>query len=360
MKTRTAILALSALCACALHAADPYVGYIYPAGIKAGETNRLVIGGQNLSRVKGLRFSGGGLRVIKIENVPNFQNPSGPQKKHLVKWLDGIAAGNMEEPPLPENPHLEEWRSNTWWRALGTLDAGQLAIVESDLYTPKNALQATPSLRQKLLVTVAADADAKPGRGELCLYGPAGISAPRPFAVSSAPHVAEPLFSPPYRPAPEPPPVEVPAGGEVILDGQILPGSTDVFKLRLGKDRSYSFRATARELQPYIGDAVPGFFNASLTLKDETGRVVAFADDEMRFMPDPEMRFAPDADGVYRLEIHDVLYRGREDLRRPLPRTRGLRVLRRRVGRRRGGYAARRGCGRIRPAGRIRAQGVHG
>ena len=80
MKTRTAILALSALCACALHAADPYVGYIYPAGIKAGETNRLVIGGQNLSRVKGLWFSGGGLRVIKIENVPNFQNPSGPRR----------------------------------------------------------------------------------------------------------------------------------------------------------------------------------------------------------------------------------------------------------------------------------------
>ena len=200
MKTRTAILALSALCAFALSAADPYVGYIYPAGIKAGETNRLVIGGQNLSRVKGLWFSGGGLRVLKIENVPNFQNPSGPQKRHLSKWLDGIAAGNMEEPPLPENPHLEEWRSNTWWRALGTLDAGQLAIVESDLYTPKNALQATPSLRQKLLVTVAADADAKPGRGELCLYGPAGISAPRPFAVSSATHIAEPLFSPPHRP----------------------------------------------------------------------------------------------------------------------------------------------------------------
>ena len=110
--------------------------------------------------------------------ISNFQNPSGPQKKHLTKWLDGIAAGNLEEPPLPENPHLEEWRSNTWWRALGTLDAGQLAIVESDLYTPKNALQATPSLRQKLLVTVAADADAKPGRGALCLYGPAGISAP--------------------------------------------------------------------------------------------------------------------------------------------------------------------------------------
>ena len=143
MKTGIVISAVSALVSSALCAADPYVGYIYPSGIRAGETNRLVIGGQNLNRIRGARFSLGGLEVLKVENVPGFPNPTGPQKKHLAKWLDGIAAGNMEEPPLPENPHLEEWRSNTWWRALGTLDAGQLAIVESDLYTPKNALQAT-------------------------------------------------------------------------------------------------------------------------------------------------------------------------------------------------------------------------
>lgn len=313
MKTSAIVFTVSALAACALSAADPYVGYIYPSGMQAGTTNRLVIGGQNLNRVRGLRFSGEGLSVLKIENVPGFPNPTGPQKKHLTKWLDGIAEGNLEEPPLPEDPHVDEWRSNAWWRVLGTLDAGQLAIVESDLFTPKNPLQATPSLRQKMLVTVVADASAKPVRGELSLYGPSGISAPRPFEITSAAHVAEPLYAPPHRPAPELPPVDVPAGGEVVLDGQIMPGSTDAFRLRLEKGRRYSFKATARELQPYVGDAVPGFFNASITLKDEKGEVVAFADDEMRFRPDPVMEFAPEADGVYRLEIHDVLYRGRED-----------------------------------------------
>ena len=168
-----------------------------------------------------------------------------------------------------DDPHADEWRSNSWWRALGTLDAGQLAIVESDLYTPKNALQATPSLRQKLLVTVAVDAGAKTGRGELCLYGPAGISAPRPFSISAGRHVAEPLYVPPHRPASKLSPIAIPEGGLVVLDGQILPGSTDAFPLRLAKGRRYRFKATARELQPYVGDAVPGFFNASLTLKDE-------------------------------------------------------------------------------------------
>ena len=313
MRTRAILFAVSSLAASAAFAADPYIGYIYPSGIEAGTTNRLVIGGQNLYRIKGVRFSRPGLKVLKIENVPGFSPPTGPQRKHLTKWLDGIAKGNLEEPPLPEDPHLDEWRSNSWWRVLGTLDAGKLSIVESDLYVPKNALQATPSLRQKLLVTVVADESAEPGRGEFCLYTPNGISAPRPFEITAASHVAEPLYAPPHRPPPPLPPVEIAAGGRVVLDGQILPGSTDAFRLRLKKESRYSFKATARELQPYVGDAVPGFFNASLTLKDESGATVAFADDEERFRPDPVMYFAPEADGVYRLEIHDVLYRGRED-----------------------------------------------
>ena len=196
MKMRLVLFAISATVLSASAASDPYVGYVYPSGIQAGATNRLVIGGQNLNRVRGVRFSRKGLRVVKIENVPGFQPPSGPQRKHLMKWLDGIAAGKSDEPPLPEDPHLDEWRSNSWWSALGTLDAGKIAIVERDLYVPKNALQSTPSLRQKLLVTVAADTSAELGRGELCLYGPGGMSAPRPFFVSAAPHVAEPLYAP--------------------------------------------------------------------------------------------------------------------------------------------------------------------
>ncbi|MBQ3290218.1 MAG: hypothetical protein IJH50_12510 [Kiritimatiellae bacterium] len=313
MERRVLIPAALAFAAASIASADPYIGYIYPAGIQIGATNRLVIGGQNLNRIAGVHFSRGGLRVLKIENVPFFPTPTGTQRRHLVKWLNGIAAGVRQEPPLSDDWHPEEWRSNSWWRALGSLDAGKIAIVERDLYVPRNTLQATPSLRQMLLVTVAVEPDAAPGRGELCVYGPGGISAPRPFETTAAPHVAEPLFAPPHRPAPERPPVEVGAGGAVVLDGQTMPGETDVFRLRLGRGRHYTFRTTARELQPYIGDAVPGFFNAALVLKGGSGAVVARADDECRFRPDPVMEFTPPEEGVYRLEIHDVLYRGRAD-----------------------------------------------
>ena len=272
--------------------ADPYVGYIYPAGIQAGTTNRLIIGGQALNGAQNFHFTKSGLRVIKIDHVPGFPPPHWQQDQHLKKWLNGIATGNREEPQLPKDPHLDEWRTNPWWSALDTLDAGQLALVEHDLYTPKNALQATPSLRQMVLVTVAADANAQPGWRSFVGYGGGGISAPRPFEVTTAPHATEPLYIPPHRKQPEPTLVDV-RTGEAVLDGQILPGSTDTFRLHLAAGRRYAFKVTARELQPYIGDAVPGFFNPIVTLKNAKGNIVAVADDEARFRPDPILEYVP-------------------------------------------------------------------
>lgn len=292
--------------------ADPYVGYIYPCGLQVGTTNRVIVGGQGLQAVQSVFVSGTGVHVLKIEHVPNFPNPSGPQRRHLTRWLNGIAAGRLAEPPLPPNPQLDEWRKSSWWTRLDTLDAGQRAIVEKDLFVKRNALQASPSLRQMMLVTLAVDRKAAPGVRDFVACGGNGLSAPRPFFVSDVPHVVEPLYVPPVREQPARPRVDL-RNRTVILDGQILPGSTDSFEVDLQGGVPYTFKATARELQPYIGDAVPGFFNAELVLKDARGNVVARADDTARFRPDPVLTFVPPADGTYRLEVHDVLYRGRED-----------------------------------------------
>ena len=312
MHKSLSFLLLSACCLSLPTFADPYVGYIYPAGIQAGTTNRFLVGGQKLPPRGGFHFSGTGLHVLDIEPVPNFPNPPGLQRQHLTRWLDRIAAGDLTEPPLPNDPHLSEWRSNRWWSALGTLDAGKRALVERDLFTPRNALQASPSLRQMMLVTIAADADAPSGVRFFSAWGGTGMSVPRPFVVTPGRHVAEPLYTPPHRTRPEAPFVDA-RTGECHLDGQIMPGQTDVFRLRLAGGRAYAFNVTARELQPYIGDAVPGFFNPQLALKDKRGKVVATADDAARFRPDPVLAFTPPADGEYALEIHDVLYRGRAD-----------------------------------------------
>lgn len=307
---RTLSLAVAAAASVlTLNAADPYVGYLYPSGIRAGTTNRLVVGGQILGgNLQGV-VSGTGVRVTNIEHVPISPPPPGDQRKFLIKWLKGISNGNRERPANPENARVDEWRSNSWWRVLGELDDLKLSLVEFDLFTQRNALQMTPSLRQQLLVTVVADPGAKPGIREFRLFGPNGMSPPRPLVVTAEPHVAEPLFAAPFRPRPEPPLV---SSFPATLDGQILPGQTDTWKLRLTAYRPITLHAVAREFQPFIGDAVPGYFNPVLVLRDPDGREVAFADDYF-YHPDPVLDYLPARDGVYTLEIRDALYRGRAD-----------------------------------------------
>ncbi len=70
--------------------------------------------------------------------------------------------------------------------------------------------------------------------------------------------------------------------------------------------------ASARELIPYLADAVPGWFQATLALYDAKGRQVAY-DDDYRFHPDPVLLFKVPEDGQYVVEIKDAIYRGRPD-----------------------------------------------
>ena len=304
------LFALSALLR--VFAVDPYIGYIYPSGIQAGTTNRFIIGGQNFWKLRGMYFGSDSLRVIDIKQVPNLPFTPTTQRRHLLKWLDGIAKGDLEEPKKPKDIPVNEWRSNSWYRAVSSLDELERSILERFLTVPRNPLQAAPSLRQMAIVTIAADADAKIGSYDASIWHSGGISAPRPFFVTDMPRKKEPLYSPPHRPKMEVEIFDVTEKG-VVLDGQIMPGETDAFRLRLNGKSEYRLKVVARELQPYVGDAVPGFFNPAVVVKDSLGNVVAFGDDTSRFKPDPIFNFVPPFTGEYTIEIHDLLYRGRAD-----------------------------------------------
>ena len=72
------------------------------------------------------------------------------------------------------------------------------------------------------------------------------------------------------------------------------------------------FSTLARQLIPYIADAVPGWFQPVLVLHDANGHELAYADD-YRCKPDPVLFYQIPADGDYVLTIYDAIYRGRED-----------------------------------------------
>jgi hypothetical protein len=69
---------------------------------------------------------------------------------------------------------------------------------------------------------------------------------------------------------------------------------------------------TPRELIPFISDAVPGWFKATVTIYNAKGEEMAFTGD-YQFHPDPVMFYKVPTSGNYVLEIKDELYRGRED-----------------------------------------------
>ena len=63
IRMKKAILILLAAASAWAQGADPYVGYIYPCGIQAGTTNRLVVGGQFMWGVRTGTVSGGGVKI---------------------------------------------------------------------------------------------------------------------------------------------------------------------------------------------------------------------------------------------------------------------------------------------------------
>ena len=302
-------MALGGLLPESVYAADPYVGYIYPAAIAAGTTNRLVVGGQFFWKEMSAWVSGEGVEVLKVERVPGFPYPGGLQRKYLRKALDALERGEPV-PPLPEIPESEIWHSNVWWSALGELDAKSRAIVAEDIWVQKNALQAAPSLKQLLLVTLAVSPDAAPGCRQLRVFRSDAVSAPRPLDILPMPVVEEPLYAPPSRKCAAP---QVLDRLPVAAVGQIKPGETDRWNLRLEKGTRFTAQVRGRFYQPYIGDAVPGFFNPVVALKTAEGREVAFADDFNGMDPDPQLSVEIPETGDYVFEVSDRLFRGRAD-----------------------------------------------
>jgi hypothetical protein len=97
-----------------------------------------------------------------------------------------------------------------------------------------------------------------------------------------------------------------------VLNGQVLPGETDSYSFHAVRGELLVFVAQARDLIPYLADAVPGWFEPVLTILNVEGVPVADAQ-SFRFAPDPVLAFDVKETGDYTLQIRDAIYRGRED-----------------------------------------------
>jgi hypothetical protein len=177
---------------------------------------------------------------------------------------------------------------------------------------------ANPALGEFITLQVTVAPDAEPGNREVRLQAMAGLSNPLIFNVGDLPETSKPHWMnvPKARfnmdPAVEPKPPEKDITLPATVNGQIPPGGTDRYRFQAKKGQQLVVMVRARELIPYIADAVPGWFQATVALYDAKGKELAYTDD-YRFHPDPVLFYKIPAAGTYMLEIKDALYRGRED-----------------------------------------------
>ncbi|MEO8616940.1 MAG: hypothetical protein ABI600_17505 [Luteolibacter sp.] len=299
---------------------DPRVGYLSPPGACRNTTVEILAGGQNLRFVNAVRVSGNGVdaRIIKTYRpVKNLDK----DERALLQWtiacrraeLTGKPAPAKPEPPnpaangapvpavgLPELPILD---------LLGTLDLRQIEHWTT-VFQRRDRMQPNPQLGELVRVEVKIAPDAELGMRELRFSGPQGLTNPVRFEIGALPEVneCEPNETTPVGDLSPSAVPQVPC----TFNGQIQSSDVDAFRFHAKRAQNLVIKGEARALIPYLADAVPGWFQLVVAVRDMKGREVAYGDD-FRFDPDPVFSFNVPEDGDYVLEVRDSIYRGRED-----------------------------------------------
>lgn len=249
MRSKSIILAiLFTLFTSSLYAQKLSLGYLYPAGGEVGTTVEIEGGGLNINRATKVLFS-----------HPDIK-------------------GEIE--PIKESPKNKRRR-----RRLNDQSSPQLAD------------------RVKIRITIAPNVPC--GMYDLRLQGPKGVSNMLPFEVASYPNILEKGNSWMRKPNEV---TSLPA----VLCGYVSPGGVDYFRFSGQKGETIVASVKARQLVPYIADAVPGWFQPVIKIVDSRGKEIAYCDDYYHYV-DPVIIATLPKDGNYTLMIHDAIYRGRQD-----------------------------------------------
>jgi hypothetical protein len=296
---------------------NPRVGYVYPAGIQQGTTAEVTVGGQFLDGVSDVLLTGNGVTATVVslkkpltqreineiqtktqelqERIRQMQE-SGELRAQAVRQLQSRFRAGLRVGPVFQRIAQEVGLDFEKVRELA-----EYRRMRADPLIQENA-----QIAERVTLRIECDTDAKPGERELRLKARTGLTNPLRFHVGSLP---EQLETEPNNTSAESQPIEaIPA----IVNGQVLPGDVDRFRFTAKKGERIVLAALARGIMPYLADAVPGWFQATLGLYDAQGTEVAYVDDFL-FHPDPVLFCEIEEDGDYVLEIKDAIFRGRED-----------------------------------------------
>jgi hypothetical protein len=276
-------------------AKDPHLAYAFPAGCQQGTSCEIVLGGQHLKEVDEVYLSGDGIEV------------------EIVKWYRPLTRGEYNQLRM----RLDEARKKLVeeGKRKPTEDEVALAagisadqLLEMEVYRKRDRdpkRQPNDQLIEELTVKVTVAKEAAPGKRELRLMTDTAMSNPVWIQAGKWPEVRE---TEPNDDTPDTVIKQLP----IVVNGQIMPGDTDSFSFDAKKGTKLVIVAAARDVIPYLADAVPGWFQAVMKLTDSSGREVSYAD-SFHHRQDPVIYFEVPRDERYTVHINDTLYRGRED-----------------------------------------------
>lgn len=312
------------LCLLALSTAGaqrvPHIGYIYPAGGQRATTFEVIVGGQGLEDPTGTTFSGEGVQAEVLEHIKPLGAVRAGDIHEKLREMQGKMKELRKDGKLTPQDMLPTIRRLLQEAEVTEKDLRQVKEYDRKRNDPKQQLNSQIGETVRLKVTISDRADS--GIRQFRLRTSGGLSNPMRFEVGQLPEIREaeaPLefdfehysgYS--AKRAAKQNLVTPTTSLPVTINGRILPGEVDKFTFHATKGEQVVLAVWARRLIPYLADAVPGWFQAVASLYDSSGRELAFAGG-YRFDPDPVLFYKIPYDGDFRIEVHDSIYRGRED-----------------------------------------------
>ena len=322
------VLGLGSLLAWApAQAQRPYIGFVYPAGGQQGASCLIRLGGQTMDDVYAVVVSGQGVSAKIIEYNRRLGNQEqaliSEQLRDLKRARKGAAPSKQAAAPMMDMMMMAAAAAAAPTGDTAAVSAQDVLIarlekrIDDFIQTP-----ACASISTLLYVEITVAPDALPGEREIRVVTLRGVSNPLPFHVGQVPEYtrkamrtatiqvlgkeAQSLRKRPPEEAQDR--VAIPC----TVNGQIASGEMNEYRFAARAGQHLVITTLARQLVPYIADAVPGWFQPVLALYDANGKEVAY-DDDYRFKPDPVILFEVPKTGDYVLAIYDAIYRGRED-----------------------------------------------